>query len=187
MKGINPLRILLFLIFCAVPLFGMALSSDQPPKNYKDDGACPFECCTYREWTVNKTTVFYEKPSADSKVVFTAAKGESVIAITGFVVTLTPGRVVVKKSIRLGQDDQKTTVSPGDTLYLLHYEGEGFFKFWVHGQIYSDAIPFVGEQNEFLEAKSEPEGVWWVKVKNSKGIIGWSRETDHFDGEDACG
>ena len=40
------------LIALSVQTFGQKLSLP-----FRDVGACPFECCTYREWTANKPTV----------------------------------------------------------------------------------------------------------------------------------
>ena len=33
----------------------------------------------------------------------------------------------------------------------------------------------------------EPKSVWWVKVRNRQGKIGWSREPENFGNIDQCG
>lgn len=45
-------------------LAGACASSSGPPAlrlPFEDHGACPFECCTYREWTVEEPTVLYRE------------------------------------------------------------------------------------------------------------------------------
>jgi hypothetical protein len=152
---------------------------------FEDKGACPFECCTYREWTVNADTVFYYNPRKEEREAFALKKGETVKGLTGVVITLKPGRAMVKKAVTLGLDDQ-IDVKAGDILDTLHYEGEGVFKFWFRGKIYSDEIPFPGEENDSIKTESAPETIWWVQVQNAKQQTGWSKETDHFDHMDSC-
>src|ERR1051325_9997364 len=132
-------------LFCAL-FVAVALTTDAqrlPPRNYEDRGACPFECCTYREWSVEADTILYKSRAKNSPAVFRVKKGERVRGLTGVVVTLEPGRAVVKKAMTLGgtNDRPKVRVRAGDVLYLLHYEGEGFYKFWFRGKIYEDAMP----------------------------------------------
>ncbi len=51
------------LLACSLLGAGVAAPQDKPPLPYIDQGACPFECCTYREWRANEAV--YEK---DAKV-----------------------------------------------------------------------------------------------------------------------
>ncbi|HYJ45765.1 MAG TPA: hypothetical protein VEV81_04055 [Pyrinomonadaceae bacterium] len=192
--------ITLLLIFCSL-LPGVVAepvqkSRNLPPQYYEDYGACPFECCTYRRWTVNASTVFYQGRTNNSPALFRAGKGEHVVGLTGVVITLKPGRAVVRKATVLGQDKKKVRVKAGDILYLLHYEGEGVYKFWFGGRIYEANMPFAPDMvYQSPDAKgvgevrliSEPQTVWWVKVRNERGQIGWSKQDGHFDDMDACG
>ena len=166
------------------------------PSYYEDYGACPFECCTYRRWTVNADTIFYKGRSTNSPAVFHAKKGEHVTGLTGVVITLRPGKALVKKVTTLGiAGMHQVRVKAGDILYLLHYEGEGVYKFWYRGRIYESDMPFAPDlhkgpgykESEYLQQLSEPQTVWWVKVKNGHGQIGWSKQDNHFDDMDACG
>ena len=43
-----------------------ATAQSRPPVPFFDRGACPFECCTYRQWSVDKPTVMRSAMS-DSK------------------------------------------------------------------------------------------------------------------------
>ena len=167
-----------------------------PPTQYHDYGACPFECCTYRRWSVVANTVLYKQRSESSGVAFQVRKGEHVIGLTGVVITMKVGKAIVKKARTIGINKLKTRVNPGDVLYLLHYEGEGIYKIWFRGRIYEDEMPTapglitkipIEQREEFIHVVSEPDYVWWVKVKNSHGQIGWSKEDKNFGDMDACG
>jgi hypothetical protein len=96
----------------------------------------------------------------------------------------------------LGEGAREVRVRPGDVLYLFHYEGEAVYKIWFRGRIYEKEMmtaPVVvyaapGEKlREPIQFLSEPRTVWWVKVSNGRGRVGWSRQDDHFDDMDACG
>ena len=52
-----------------------------PPSLYVSKGACPFECCTYREWTANRDLVLTDHP--DGKPIARFRKHEVVSALAG--------------------------------------------------------------------------------------------------------
>jgi hypothetical protein len=185
------------IIFPSLLLVTSAYSGQapRPPANYRDNGACPFECCTYRRWSVDTDTVIYKDQSEKSGVAFRLRKGEHVVGLTGVVITLKPGKAIVRRATTIGQA-RKIRVKPGDVLYLLHYMGEGFYKIWFNGRIYENEMPTApdeigkpsaGRKQESIEVQSEPDNVWWVKVKNRRNQIGWSKQTDNFGNMDACG
>ena len=181
----------------AAPAQRKPRDSSRPPRMYADFGACPFECCMYRRWGVNADTVFYKERSTRSPVVFRARKGEHVTGLTGVVITIEPGVVRVKKEMTLGVDGRSVKARPGDVLYLLHYMGEGHYKFWLRGRVYQDMMPTQprmiqsdedeARARELIEFVSEPETVWWVKVRNRRGQVGWTRQNEHFSDVNACG
>lgn len=202
---LNPMgkkSISLLLILCCLAIDSAARQQPaaqlKPPDNYQDWGACPFECCTYREWTVLSSTALYQDRTPKAPVAFRVNRGERVIGLTGVVVTLRLGKAVVKKATILGQGKRTARAKAGDILYLLRYEGEGYYKFWFKGKIYSDQMPdapgiIKGTQadpdngNQYIHMISEPECIWWVKVKNRRGQVGWTKQSDHFGNMDACG
>jgi len=166
------------------------------PFYYEDYGACPFECCTYRRWTVNADTIIYQDRVEGARAAFRVKKGEHVMGLTGIVVTLKPGKAVVKKATQLGLNGRQVRVKAGDVLYLLHYEGEGIYKLWFSGRIYEAEMPSAPDQVnqspadkslQSIQLVSEPQTVWWVKVRNERGQTGWSKQNDHFGDMDACG
>jgi hypothetical protein len=128
----------------SVPAFSILLSTlltipafaveHRLPERFEDPGACPFECCTYREWIVEKDTALYRKRDKRSPVVYRVKKGDVVTGVTGVVVTLTPGKAKVLKPTILGHGNEKVEAKPGELLYTLHYEGEGYWKLWFKGK-----------------------------------------------------
>jgi hypothetical protein len=173
-------HILTISLFCFFFAVGGTLSA-QPAIPYKDAGACPFECCTYREWTANKTTVLRTKMNEGSSVAFRVKKGEKVRGVTGVVITTKAGILRALKNTIVG--DENVRVKREELLYLLTYTGEGFYQTWFKGKIYSYSF----YDNKDLKQVSEPKSVWWVKIRNRKGKIGWSKLPDNFDNKDSCG
>lgn len=168
-------------------------ASDEPPIPYVDIGACPFEGCVYREWTALAPVVARQERRTAAAVVFNVNKGERVTAITGVVVTTRPGRVLVRRRLALASSSEILRIEPGQTLFLLTYQGEGFTKAWFQGRFYSGV-----NAAEFLNARCEadpdqcagqiverPQSVWWVQIRNDKGQFGWTDAPDRFDGKDA--
>ena len=178
----NTLAIFLFCFFLI--LTGQASAQPQPaqPKMpYRDAGACPFECCTYRDWTANKATVLRTQMNEGSSIAFRVKKGEKVRGVTGVVITARAGVVRALKNTAVG--DNNTRVKTGELLYLLTYTGEGFYDTWFKGKVFSYSF----YDNKSLKLVSEPTSVWWVKIRNSKGKVGWTKLPDNFDNKDSCG
>lgn len=140
----------------------VAFAKNEPPKVFIDKGACPFECCTYREWTVKKDTLLYDQVDG-KKVVGKAIKGTRVTGVTGEVHTIT----------------RKVKVSDGQELYLLTYQGEGFWKVWQDGAVKTDVELDVSDEKW-------PDGTWWVQIKLKNGKTGWTKQPGNFAHIDAC-
>ena len=60
----------------------------------------------------------------------------------------------------------------GEDVYLISYKGVLFT---------------VSMYNDNLLLVSGPKSIWWVKIKNKKGQIGWTKLNENFDDMDACG
>jgi hypothetical protein len=69
-------------------------------------------------------------------------------------------------------------VKAGDTIYILHYEGEGYCKVWHDGNVVDV---------EDFDETGKPKITWWVKFKTHSGAIGWTVERGNFGNKDACG
>ncbi len=168
----------------------------KPPVPYVDIGACPFEGCVYREWVANSAVLVRKERSKTALLAYTVKKGERVKALNGMVVTTKPGRVLFREAINLASDSGVLHIEPGETLFLLTYQGEGSTKAWFQGKIYDHVL---GE-TAFFDSRCErdpsrcvgriverPVSEWWVQIRNGRGQTGWTNETDKFDGKDALG
>jgi hypothetical protein len=183
---------LLVLLAVAVHLSLLAISTYsqvQHPAVFIDRGACPFECCTYREWKTEKTTTAYARPSKSSKRVGKFVAGTKVVALTGEVRTIA-GRFVVKKS------HEKYRV--GDIIWVYTYYGEGLFKIWFKGKMSEEDLGFssyggsMGKRCEETEQcwgvlDKELQMTWWIKIKSAGGWVGWTNQGENFSGADKCG
>jgi hypothetical protein len=142
-----------------------------PPSPYIDKGACPFECCTYRNWTASQGIALVDQPNG-KKIVARIHKGEKVQALTGEVHCI-PLRVVAV------QDDPDAGVKRGEVIYILHYTGEGYWKVWHNGRLV--------EIDNFSDKGPYPQHTWCVKVKTTSGVVGWTISHGNFSNQDACG
>ena len=156
-----------------------ALAQSRPPTPYYDRGACPFECCTYRQWTVDKATTVRASMRDSSAVAFRLRKGEKVRGLTGVVITTQAGIANVVKPV----EDSTWRIPAGERVYLLTNQGEGYVKVWYKGRIFSDEVL----NTELFRIEQQPRSVWWVKVRNSRGKVGWSRQPENFGNMDECG
>lgn len=160
-----------------------------PPQKYIDKGACPFECCVYRDWTVERDTALFNKPES-STLVGKVKKGEKVQAITGEVYT-TPQRLEVVFN------HEKYKV--GDVLYVLTYLGEGHNRIWFNGKISEEDLWFLHNAGVKYDGCQKPsnecwgrlsgkkDSAWWIEIQMKNGKKGWTKESDNFGNRDACG
>ena len=161
-------------------------SSQRPPEHYVAKGVCPFECCRYGNWTATQDTELVAAPG-DTRVVGRVQKGSRVDALTGEV-HLHPEPVLVLANADSGL--------PKDSIaFALDYQGEGYRHVWTQGKVVSVFAAIAdycfrvsdacwAETLEQREERREP--VWWVKIRLSNGIIGWTGKTERFDGKDGC-
>lgn len=179
-----------YIFLLIIGLFLTSNSFAQGPKvPYKDAGACPFECCLYRQWTVNKETVLYKQMSEKSAIAFRVKRREKVTGVTGVVITTKAGMVKVLKDYTAKEDSTDLTkpvneisIKAGEVFYVLTSLGEGFHQLWYKGKFFQDEI----YNEEKMKILAEPEADWWVKIKNRKGQIGWTKLPENFDNKDGC-
>ena len=170
-RTIFALGFLLLGVLVVSVLAAQTTGEQKPPNVYIDKGACPFECCTYREWITRSDVTLLDRPNGKS-VVGRVKKGQKVLALTGEVHSI-PLRTIVH------HDFPDAGVNAGDTIYILHYVGEGYWKAWHNGKLF--------DLDDFPDKSSKPKSTWWVKVKTSAGVIGWTVEHSNFENQDACG
>ena len=107
-----------------------------------------------------------------SPIAFQLRSREEVRGLTGVVITEKAGIAEVVKST----EQNGVRLRAGDRIYLLTNLGEGFVKAWFKKRIFQ-AEPY---DTTIFKIVRDPKAVWWVKVRNSKGKIGWSRQPDNF-------
>ena len=200
MIAMRPKGILLtiaFSLLCPAAVPGQA----RPPEPYIDRDVCPFECCVYREWVARSSIPAYDRAEGHA-VVFRLRPGERFAALGGNVHLRRIGVAVASDTVRLDTGDTlraPVRLTPGDTLYVLSYLGEGAFNVWFRGKRYETfgfwpepgqestttiavgAVPVAGT---LLRA---PIFDWWVRVRNANRQTGWIlMDEAHVDGEDLC-
>jgi len=173
----------------ALVLGGVATAGAPPPAFHVEPGACPFECCVYRTWTVRAETPIHARPDATAPVVGHLKAGTTVQAITGEVHSR-PVRFVVRRP--------HAGWAAGDSLWVYGYLGEGHFTVWRDGAMREEHLgfsPYGGTPGARCENAAQCWGeletplrfTWWVKVRTPDGREGWSDRPERFDGKDACG
>jgi hypothetical protein len=178
-----------------VPVLTEQQSTQGPPVPFEDVGACPFEGCVYREWTAKAAVRVRTERRLDAPVSYELRTGEKVTALTGIVVTLKAGLVQFREPRNLTSSCGETRIEPGQTLYLLTYQGEGFTKAWFNGRLCEDmdTVSFITASCDLRPSRCagkiiEPSKTeWWVQVRNRVGIVGWTHEPEKFDGKNAIG
>lgn len=183
-----------------VAALGLSGVPETPPVPFLDWGACPFECCTYGTWTARRPVKVHAQRRTRSRVVFTVGEGEAVEAQTGVVVTSQATRLVMRRELLLvdqaSASAESSRARPGD-VHLLTERGEGHFVAWHEGRILRSLdVSFLNGRAcaQAPPADSCPGHVtakgrstWWIKLRNSRGQVGWTAEADAFGGNDACG
>lgn len=153
-----------------------------PPKVLR--GVCPFECCTYREWTAAEGAVAYRAERDTGAAAFTLAAGERFTAHDGNVHVDRAGLAVVTDTAELRRGMGRTYgLAPGDTLAVLAPAGEGHMWMW-NGRETFTADPMYGGR-----IVREVKWDWWVRVTNAAGQTGWLRMAGlrgRIAGADAC-
>ena len=172
-----------FTLFWVILLFAASsqITAQTPKLPFKDVGACPFECCTYRQWTAKKDTTIYKEMRDGSPVAFKINRREKVTGITGVVITTKAGKVKALKDFTF--ENAKVKIKTGDIFYTLTYRGEGFFLISFKGKRLEEQV----FDDDKMKVLIEPKSIWWVKIKNRKGQIGWTKLSENFDNMDACG
>jgi len=168
-------------------------------------GACPFECCTYRDWKAPVPLPRLDAPIHGSPV-DTIAVDEAFGSITGTVFITGIQLVIVRDSLNgLGEvrpplvasrSEWKAVFLPGDTVVTLDYIGEGFYRVW-DGTETREVQQFwwsVDDQNAAPDWASHGHASgaygseWWIQSRRSDGVEGWFRAPDQYiPGSDACG
>jgi len=148
-------------------------------------GACPFECCTYRQWTAEGPIPVVARERATGAAAFTMPAGQQFQADSGNVWVTGLQLVAVVDSVA---DRPYWAFGPGDTLVVLDHLGEGHFNVWHDGEV-RDVAGFWMFGPETARVLGRPRSEWWVHVTLPDGRTGWFEAADSLRivGADACG
>jgi hypothetical protein len=151
-------------------------------------GACPFECCVYRTWSVRRATDVRATRQKDAPVAFTVPAGAKVEALTGVVVVSRPGRARASREVAI---EGLGTLHAGDEVSVLHPVGEGYWLVWREGKQGNAQVGpksnRPGPWDPELNPIETPDFRWWVQVRDGKGALGWTDAPDNFGDKDRCG
>ncbi|MGH7577529.1 MAG: hypothetical protein ACREM1_20690 [Longimicrobiales bacterium] len=150
-------------------------------------GACPFECCIYRNWEATGEIPVVAQERGTAPPVFTIDAGERFRADSGNVHVTSIAVVPVTDSVG---DPPYWSFGPGDTLVVLDYVGEGFYNVWHDGSVVE--VPTFWSSGPIEEGEGslgQHAAEWWVHITMSDGRTGWIRAdtAPQINGADACG
>ena len=158
------------------------------PVPFESEGACPFECCVYRTWTVQRATDVRASRESGAPVAFTLQPGEKVEALTGVVVVTRPGRGRAPRDVAV---EGLGALRAGDEVSVLHPLGEGFWLVWREGKKGSAQVgrkpARPGPWDPELYETEAAEFRWWIQIRDGKGRMGWTDAPDNFGNKDRCG
>lgn len=159
-----------------------------PTLPFFDWNACPFEGCTYGEWTAVEAAEVFDTWKPNRKLIARLTTKAVVTGVSGVVITYKPG--VIRLNADLPQDD----LQRGDTILTYTYRGEGFSAAWFKRRFYREYdITFAKWPDGSGCLGTDCAGtyvdlgekVWWAKVKMSSGIVGWVNMNEaKFEGVD---
>jgi hypothetical protein len=162
-----------------------AQQQQQRQRVYVDRGACEGEACSYGRWKALEASAVYARPDERSRKLEEVRKGQCVTALTGEVHVYKPGRFVVLKT----RENFKT----GDVIYAYTYVGEEVYKIKHKGRWHAeqqlthspgpgpDAVAqCTTDANCWGVFEEKPDSVWWIKIRNDRGRVGWTKEPERF-------
>lgn len=138
-----------------------------PPAPYYMWGAVPCEFCSYGARRALGVLPIWQLPDGNSLRSDSIMPGEEFTPITGVLVTHSAPYFVVEESI-INMKTGIPIVTPGDTVWVLAYLGEGVGMLWSRGSEWWYDYPF-----EVVEEKGEPETEWWGLIVDERRQRGW--------------
>lgn len=185
------MRNLIFLLLLSSSFFSYAEKKIFDEKLYIAKGACPFECCTYRNWNAKRNVSLLKEPNKNSAQVGIVQQGLEVQALTGEI-HIIPSKFIFTKSHWSGYQ-------AGNVIWILHNAGEGEYKIW-NGVKESHAVFFAPGDGNSLQCDLEWHPIncsgnlkrplkseWWVKIQLPTGVVGWTNQSTAFGNKDSCG
>lgn len=164
----------------------LAAAQEMPPPAFESWGVCPFECCTYRQWTADDDIPVHRDRDNRSALAFQLHRGDAVDGVNGVVVAEQARPITIDSPVRdgylAGSEKPQLTLNPGDVVVVVAPLGEGAYRFWYQGRVYTSGAGLAG----MLAGPSKTRFTWWKQVKNAAGKTGWTA-SEKFSNVDACG
>jgi hypothetical protein len=165
--------ILAILVLAAVSSAATAQAIPRPVVGTVVRGTCPGEGCRMGEWTALRRTPAFDRDSPGAGVAFQLDQCERVTAVEGVTHITRVGlyRAVRAYTVYRGnfEGEGPIVVPPGDSLIVMTYAGEGYFRFWWRGmQVLGDI-----KERTLVEELQEGDDDWWVLARKQDGRVGW--------------
>ncbi len=147
-----------------------------PTLPYVVEDVCPGEGCAFGTWLACGSVPGYAEVGDRSTEVFRLSRDESFAALTGQMRVAAPWLVVVTATTPIRSRQQEPTAFvAGDTLYVLHYVGEGSFNVWYRGAEVQTRAFWVEEGADAARDRLSQEATteYWVEAETSAGQRGW--------------
>ena len=187
---------LLLIVVLASGLKGQGL----PSLPHIIPNACQLECCRLGEWTTTFSTLaIHVQPGDLSPPLSTIPVRTSFVADSSVVVVRQLGVAVVDKLVRKRPYwvRDSSTLAPGDTVYLVRYDGEDWFTSIIHNRVDTVHAFWGTAAPGMLRPRNTPsygrvlrtlETEWWVRVRLPNRSVGWVNMTQvgSVSGPDAC-
>ena len=182
LSGLRTLALVTALLIQLDPSL-VARTAAKPALPRIDQHACPFEGCQFGRWTARQSLAVYSTWKPTRTRIATLRTGQVVTAITGINITFEPFEILVTAPIA------QYNLNPGDHVFGYMNLGEGFFNAWFNGmwlETFDGSSIAPGCTRDCLGTLVKPGRMeWWVQIKLTSGVEGWTKQTDRFDGKDA--
>ena len=158
-------------------------TSNYPPlENMQTTDRCPGEGCGYHRWLAMAELPLYDTLNGPSpQQVYMLADRETVTAVSGVFITAKPGVIEILEPVTIAG----MNAAPGDLIYTLMYLGEGWVRGVFQGKLMDLDPDIIGRQ--VTRKLDDYEATWWVQIRTSTGVEGWTSQGFSFNGQSGSG
>jgi hypothetical protein len=144
---------------------------------YSEVGACPFEGCTYGEWSSKYKIKIFKEPKWESDIVGNIPAEKQFNAINGKIEVI-PGIAYKKTELpSIGYTESEISkIEYNQPIYILHYVGEGFYKINQNNEFGYLQLP--SSEKIFNEYKSDYD---WIRIEKYPTEFKWWVEIEYLD------
>ena len=162
------------LLLLTLALVSTSLNAEELSIPFIVEDACPFEGCTFGEWSVLSETNIFQRPDENSMITGKLSAGTKANIVTGISYVI-PGEAIVT-----GKPYSHAEIMlPNKKVFILNYLGEGYSQVFLDGQFINTKI--AREKNQCSDKPNwrycwvtvirEPVIKWWVKVQDKGWVL----------------